>query len=57
MNAQDHAAINAAVRAKRAQQERTAAKPPAPPSMINKAVTAGIWVAAAGSLAAVMLAG
>ncbi len=56
--AQDHAIIEAAVRAKRAQQQKGQAKAPPPrASLLNKAVTAGIWIAAAGSLAAVMMAG
>lgn len=58
MSAQDHAVIDAAVRAKRAQQQKAGGKQAPPPaSILNKAVTAGIWVAAAGSLAAVMMAG
>ena len=57
MPGQDHVVIEAAMRAKRARQQKAAASPPPPASMVNKAVTAGIWVAAAGSLAAVMLAG
>ena len=57
MSAQDHAVISAAVRAKRAQQQKAASPPPPPASTLNKAVTAGIWVAAAGSLVAVMMAG
>ncbi len=57
MSAQDHAVIDAAVRAKRMQQHKSAASPPKPASPIDKVVTAGIWVAAAGSLAAVMFAG
>jgi hypothetical protein len=57
MPGQDHVVIEAAVRAKRAQQQKAATSPPPTASIVNKAVTAGIWVAAAGSLAAVMLAG
>ncbi len=56
MQAPDHVIIDAAIKAKRAQQQKAAADQP-PASVVNKAVTAGIWVAAAGSLVAVMLAG
>lgn len=52
----DHAVIDAAVKAKRAQRERSEAPPAPPASTLNKAVTAGIWVAAAGTLAAVFMA-
>lgn len=61
MSAQDHAVIEAAVRAKRLKQQSqhstAAAAPAKPASIANKAVTAGIWVAAAGSLAALMIGG
>ena len=55
MNPEDHAVIDAAVKAKRAQQQRAATKPAPQSSTVSKAVSAGIWAAAAGSLVAVFL--
>lgn len=51
----DHAVIEAAVQAKRAQQEKAPPKPQQS-SVLGKAVTAGVWVAAAGTFAAMILA-
>ena len=57
MKPADHAVIEAAVKAKRAEDARRAGSGRAdlPASTLNKAMTAGIWVAAAGSLAAVFM--
>ena len=55
MSATDHGVIEASVKAKRQQQQSKT--PPRPAvSPVNRAITAGIWVAAAGTLAAVFLA-
>ncbi len=55
MRGVDHTVIDAAVKAKRAKEQAKTAVPPKPVSNIDKVITAGIWVAAAGSMAAVML--
>lgn len=55
MRGVDHSIIDAAVKAKRAQKQAKSTEPKKPVSNIDKAVTAGIWVAAAGSMVAVMM--
>ncbi len=55
MRGVDHAVIDAAAAAKRHKQKAKSAEPPKPVSNIDRIVTAGIWVAAAGSMVAVML--
>ena len=55
MRGTDHVIVDAAVKAKRAQEKAKSAEPPKPASNVDKIVTAGIWVAAAGSMVAVML--
>ena len=55
MRGTDHVIIDAAVKAKRAHDKAKSAEPPKPVSNLDKVVTAGLWIAAAGSMAAVML--
>lgn len=55
MRGTDHIAIEAAAKAKRSQSAKHSAEPPKSVSSVERAVSAGIWVAAAGSLVAVML--
>jgi hypothetical protein len=60
MKGSDHGIMEAAAHAKRALEQKKAAaggpKPPRQTSTIDRAVAAGIWVAAIGSLAAVIMA-
>ena len=55
MRGVDHSIVDAAVKAKRLKDKTKSAEPPKPVSNIDKVVTAGLWIAAAGWMAAVML--
>ncbi len=54
-SAVDHAVVEAAVHAKRQQQQKAAKVPAKPSSPASKVVAAGIWAAAAGSMVALMI--
>ena len=59
MKASDHGIIEAAAQVKQAMSQKKAAAatvPTKPASPVAKIVTAGVWVAAAGTLAAVLIA-
>jgi hypothetical protein len=62
MRNSDHAIIHAAVQAKRQRDQQRGSAPAdgpqqKPVSGLDKAITAGLWLAAAGSLAALMVTG